>query len=85
MKIIWSPLSLERIVEIAKYIAEDKSGASRKWIDSIFTSVERLIKFPESARIVPETKRQDIREVLFGNYRSLCESSPAFKAKTLIV
>ena len=34
MKIIWSPLSLERIVEIAKYIAEDKPGASNNWVES---------------------------------------------------
>jgi toxin ParE1/3/4 len=69
MKINWSPLSIERIFEIAKYIAEDKPGASENWIDSIFNSVERLTKFPESGRVVPEIKRQEIREILLGNYR----------------
>ena len=69
MKIIWSPLSLNRIVEIAEYIAEDKPGASEKWVESIFKSVERLLKFPGSGRIVPEIKRQEIREILLGNYR----------------
>lgn len=69
MKILWSPLSLERVVEIAQYIAEDKPGASEKWVDSVFKSVERLIKFPESGRVVPEIKRQEIREILNGNYR----------------
>jgi len=69
MKIIWSPLSLDRIVEITEYIAEDKPGASEKWVESIFKSIERLLKFPESGRIVPEIKRQEIREILLGNYR----------------
>ncbi len=69
MKINWSPLSLDRILEIAKYIAEDKPGASNNWIESVFKSVERLVKFPESGRIVPEIKRSEIREILLGNYR----------------
>lgn len=69
MKIIWSPLSLERIVEIAEYIAEDKPGASEKWLDSIFESVKRLKKLPESGRKVPEVNQPDIREILYGHYR----------------
>ena len=69
MKIIWSPLSLDRILEIAKYIAEDKQEASANWVDSVLNSVERLVKFPESGRIVPELKRSEIREILLGNYR----------------
>ena len=69
MKLIWSPLSLDRIVEIADFIAQDKPGASVKWVASVFDSVERLIKFPKSGRAVPEIDRHDIREILFGNYR----------------
>ena len=69
MKIKWSPLSLDRILEIAEYIAKDKQGASANWVDSVFKSVERLVKFPESGRIVPELKRSEIREILLGNYR----------------
>ena len=69
MKITWSPLSLERILEIAEYIAEDKPGASENWIESIFKAVDRLNNFPESGRIVPEIKRQEIREILLGSYR----------------
>ena len=69
MKVIWSPLSLDRIVDISDFIAEDKPGASVKWVDSVFDSVERLIKFPESGRAVPEINRKDMREILLGNYR----------------
>ncbi len=69
MKINWSPLSLDRILEIANYIAEDKPGASNNWVESVFKSAERLVKFPESGRIVSEIKRTEIREILLGNYR----------------
>jgi toxin ParE1/3/4 len=46
MKIIWSPLAITRINEIADYIAEDSPDAARKWVDEIFTKVERIDEFP---------------------------------------
>ena len=69
MKIIWSPLSLERIVEISENISADKPGASVKWVESVFNEVERLKKFPQSGRVVSEINRPNIREILLGNYR----------------
>ncbi|MGM8229026.1 type II toxin-antitoxin system RelE/ParE family toxin [Cellvibrio sp. ARAG 10.3] len=69
MKIIWSPLALERIEEIALYIAEDKPGAAIDWVEGVFDAVERLADFPESGRIVPELGARRIREVVFGAYR----------------
>ncbi len=69
MKIKWSPLSIERVTEIALYIANDKVGAADNWIDSVFSAVEKLAKFPQSGRIVPEFKKEDIRELIHGNYR----------------
>lgn len=69
MRIVWSPLALERVEEIAQYIAEDKPSAAVEWVDGIFDAVERLADFPESGRIVPEVGGRRIREVLFGTYR----------------
>jgi toxin ParE1/3/4 len=69
MKIIWSPLAVERINEIADYIAGDSSEAATKWIDEIFKKVERIEEYPLSGRVLPEINRTDIREILFGNYR----------------
>ena len=75
MKIIWSPLSIERITEIAKFIAEDKPGAAEKWIDSIFSTTEKLIEFPQSGRMVPELDHEEIREITHGNYRIIYQIS----------
>lgn len=69
MKIIWSPLALERIEEISDYIAYDSPSAARKWIDSVIKKVEALPHNPEIGRIVPEIEIQSIREIIFGNYR----------------
>ncbi len=69
MKILWSPLAIERVSEIARYIAQDSLGAAVKWVDAVFKKVKRLKDFPKSGRKVPETKRTDIQEILYGNYR----------------
>ena len=69
MKIIWSPLAITRVNEIAGYMAEDNPEAARKWVDEIFNKIERIEKFPLSGRLLPEIDRKDIREILFGNYR----------------
>ncbi len=69
MKLTWSPLAIERVSEIAEYIAQDKPTAAQKWVDKIFNLVERLSEFPESGRVVPEMNNKMFREVISGNYR----------------
>ncbi len=69
MKLIWSPLAVDRVTEIAQYIAQDSPIAAQKWIESIFKIVERLERFPKSGRIVPEILQDDFREIIHGNYR----------------
>ncbi len=69
MKITWSPVAVEQARDIASYIALDNPSAAEQWIEKIFGSVERLVKYPESGRVVPEIKRKEFREVVQGNYR----------------
>ncbi len=69
MRIIWSPLAVERAADIAEYISRDNPTAAEKWIDTVFSKVEQLNSFPESDRIVPEINSKDFRELIYGNYR----------------
>lgn len=69
MKIIWSPFAHQRVNEIADYIAKDNFTAAEKWVNSVYDTVKRLEDFPKSGRVVPEVGKQDIREILYGNYR----------------
>jgi toxin ParE1/3/4 len=69
MKIIWSPLAVDRVSEIADYIAQDNPVAAESWINTMFKKVEDLKAFPESGRIVPETDNKTLRELIYGNYR----------------
>jgi addiction module RelE/StbE family toxin len=69
MKIVRSPLALEKLSDIADYIALDKPTASLNWIENVFSEVEKLSTFPESGKIVPELKNDQYRELIIGNYR----------------
>ena len=69
MKIIWSPLAIDRASEIAEYIAQDKPSAAEKWINTVFLKVEQLKSSPEIGRVVPEIRNDQFRELIYGNYR----------------
>ncbi len=69
MRIVWAPLAIERAVEQAKYIAQDKPEAGRRWLGDLFTFVAKSAKFPRLGRQVPELARADLRELDFRGYR----------------
>ena len=69
MKLERSPLAVERVSEIAEYIALDSPMAAEKWANAIFEKTDILSELPNSGRVVPELNRNNIREILFGNYR----------------
>jgi toxin ParE1/3/4 len=69
MKIKWSPLAVERLTSIINFISEDKPIAASKLSTTIFNTVEQLIDFPQSGRIVPELESTKYREILVKNYR----------------
>lgn len=69
MKIEWSPLALERVEDISRYIVQDNPYAAVTWVTELFDTVERLSDFPESGRIVPEMGIRRIREIIYGSYR----------------
>jgi len=67
VRIEWSPLALERVEDIAQYIAQDDPEAARRWVVALFDTVGRLADFPESGRLVPEVAVPRIREVIPGH------------------
>lgn len=69
MKIIWSPLAIDRASEIAEYIAQDKPSAAEIWINTVFSKVAQLKFSPEIGRVVPEIRNDQYRELIYGNYR----------------
>ena len=67
----WSPRGKKRLLDCARYIAvqsQDRATVLR-WIDKVYAAVESVETFPRSGGIVREIGRDDIREVLHGDYR----------------
>ena len=83
MKIIWSPLALEKLEATAKHIALDKASAADKWVNDIFDRADLLASQPEIGREVPELLGLSYREVIFGNYRIIYKVESEIKILTL--
>jgi toxin ParE1/3/4 len=69
VKVIWSPLAIERVVEIADWIAASRPQAASELVEGLFMAVERLTEFPEIGRQVPDFERPDLREIVYRRYR----------------
>ena len=46
-QVIWTEPALQDLNEIAEYIALDKLSAAKKLVQNIFSSTDRLEKFPD--------------------------------------
>lgn len=69
MKIKWTKEALFNIQEIEDYISEDNPTAAIKFTDKLISIVESLLIFPKKGRMVPELSFEQIRELIYKNYR----------------
>jgi toxin ParE1/3/4 len=83
LKIVWSPLALEKLEASAKFIALDKPSAADKWVNDIFDRIDLLGSQPELGREVPELLGSNYREVIFGSYRIIYKVENEIKILTL--
>jgi len=65
----WSPKAIKNLVEIAEFISRDSPFYAPIFVQKIINSVERLVYFPLSGRVVPEFSNENLREIIFHNYR----------------
>jgi len=69
MKLVWSPLAVERALEAKAYIAADNPRAADKWAAGLVSAVSKLKRHPKLGRLVPEIGLEEYREIVYGNYR----------------
>ncbi len=69
MRIEWTETALDDLAAIGDFIARDSHYYARQFIGKILTAVERLEDHPEIGRRVPEAGRDDVRELIYRNYR----------------
>ena len=76
MRIVWSPLSYERLENIYEFISDKDYVAAKNLINRIFERVESLTRYPERGRKVPEINRNEIREIFESEYRIIYKIEP---------
>ena len=69
MKIVWSPLAIERAAAEAAFIGADKPEAARKWLNGLFAAVDGLATFPLSGKTLPEIPLAEYRQLTYKSHR----------------
>ena len=69
MKLRWTLNARDDLRRIRGYIARDKRDDAQRWIRSLRERARGAASVARSGRVVPEFDRDDIREVIVGNYR----------------
>lgn len=69
LNVKWSDITLQRIYEIADYIAKEAPQAAIKWTEELFEQEKIIRELPFAGRMVPEVRNENVRELLVGNYR----------------
>jgi toxin ParE1/3/4 len=75
VKIIWTKRSLTDLKSIAEYISKDSVKYASLTIDRIINVTKYIEINPRIGRMVPESRNDKIREIIFGNYRIIYKIS----------
>jgi plasmid stabilization system protein ParE len=84
MNVVWSNYAQEKVMEISLRISIDNLLVAEQWVNDIFDKTKSLSSFPRMGRKVPEVKRVDVRELLFGNYRIIYHYSELTQQVTVL-
>ena len=68
-KLIWSPAARDDLHDIVVFIARDNPNRAMSFGYELISETDRLQEFPELGRIIPEYRKDYIREIIFRPYR----------------
>ncbi len=74
MTLEWTRSAVRDVQNLRNYIALDSEAYAERFVQKIFEAVEKAAVFPRVGRKVPEADEENIREILFGNYRIFYQS-----------
>jgi len=69
MRVEWSDLAHEDLVDLVAYIARDSAFYAQTFGETVVLATRRLKDFPESGRMIPEAKDKVLREIIVRGYR----------------
>lgn len=77
MKVHWTARAEARLDAIHAYIAQDNPAAALRIAQQILRRSWQIATFPSSGRRVPDYVREDVRELIEGQYRIVYRIGPA--------
>jgi plasmid stabilization system protein ParE len=69
-RIVWTDLAVEDLRSIFDYISRDSRIYADRYVEKLVSRVDQLESNPKSGRVVPEFNKEEIRELIEGNYES---------------
>jgi plasmid stabilization system protein ParE len=69
MRVHWTARALARLDAICSYIAKDSPPAAAAMERRLLLRSRQIAAHPRSGRMVPDYERDDVRELIEGNYR----------------
>lgn len=69
MKLVWTKETLRSPMEIDEYISRDNPIVAEDFVDKLISLAETIVDNPKKGRVVPELSLENIRELLYKNYR----------------
>jgi len=75
-KIRWTEQAVADLRSIREFIERDSPRYGRLVAERLYEATGRLELFPRSGRVVPELGRDDLREIIVGDYRIVYRLEP---------
>lgn len=69
VKIHWTIQAHEDLLAIFEYISHDSRRVASLFVEKIYHRADQLRSFPFSGRVVPEVDKENVRELVYRNYR----------------
>ncbi|WP_043413769.1 type II toxin-antitoxin system RelE/ParE family toxin [Archangium violaceum] len=66
---VWTERALKDLRAIGDYIAGDDPVAAERWVGLLIATAESAAATPFAGRVVPELRRDEVREVFRKTYR----------------
>ena len=68
-KLVWSPAARDDLHDIVVFIARDNPDRAMSFGFQLISEIDPLQEFPQSGRIVPEYRNDNLREIILRPYR----------------
>ena len=85
MRVVWTEYAYSRLDEAMAFIARDRPETAIAWLERILDKGASVAEFPDRGRVVPETSRQDVRELIISPYRLVYRRDPDVVTITMVV